>query len=384
MLFKIFKHKTMKKITRTLTAIICILFILFLAACGIDYTITTKINPDGSCERIMVARLDSSDLSENPFFISIDSTWEKSTKMEYDSAEKNTVALVTVKKKYSSVEEMNREFHQKNNISETQNLSMMLQKKFRWFYTKYRYEETYAQLFPFRHFPISDYFTEEEIKVFINEDPAADSIFFAGKDSVEHAQIENELEKKAETFIRDNTFEEFYSELLRTSRLSGSEFFKTVNLSEEKERMLEEFEPCFTILKDNCADTSAYLMLKKLDKLYQTNAFTSLIRTEPQAFKVFDQKLNIDFFAPADEDYEHIVLLPGTLLSTNAQKIIEGKAQWKFDLSYYVYCDFTMWAESKRANTWAYLITIIVIVASLAMGIVRIISRQAGISQTGF
>jgi len=363
----------MKKIAQTL---VVLAFILLLSTCGIDYTITTRINSDGSCERIMIARLDSSDLGENPFFIPIDSSWEKITKMEYDSTENNTIAVVTVRKKYSSVEEMNKEFYRKDSLSEVQNLTMNLHRKFRWFYTKYRYEETYAQQFPFRYFPLSNYFTEEEIKVYIYEDPIADSIFFSGKDSSEHVQIEEELEHKAEDFIYDNTLEEFYSELMRTSQMSDHKFFKSINLFEEKEKLMDEFRPCFTILEDNCIDTTAFLILVKLDKLYKTNAFTTLETIDSLAFKVFDQKLNTDFFAPADEDYEHNVLLPGTLLNTNAHKIIEGNPQWSFDLTYYVYCDFTMWAESKRTNNWAYIVTIILIIISITMGITQIRSRR--------
>ncbi len=364
----------MKKIAQTL---IVTALILLLASCGINYTITTKIHPDGSCERIMIARLDSSDLGENPFFISIDSSWEKTTEMEYDSAENKSIAIVTVIKKYSSVEEMNKEFNRKDSLSEVQNLTMNLKKTFRWFYTKYRYEETYAQQFPFRHFPLSNYLTEEEIKVCIYEGPVADSIFFTGKDSAEQAQIEEGLDKKIENFIYENTFEEFYSELIRISRMSKHEFFKSITLSEEKERVMDEFRLCIALPEDNCMDTSAFSVLKKLDSSYQTNAFTALATIDSLAFKAFNHKLTIDFFAPAMEDYEHNVLLPGTLLNTNAQKIIKGNPQWSFDLSYYVYRNFTMWAESKKSNNWAYIVTMILIVASICMGIVRIRSRKA-------
>ena len=369
----------MKKIARTL---VISTSIFLLATCGIDYTITTKINPDGSCERIMIARLDSSDLRENPFFIPIDSSWEKTTKMEYDSAENNTIAVVTVRTKYSSVEEMNKEFLRSDSLTEVQHLTMNLQKKFRWFHTKYRYEESYAQQFPFHHFPLSGYFTEEEIKVFIFEDPLADSIFFIGKDSSERAYIEELLEKKADKFIYENTFEEFYTELIRTSRMSDHTFFGSIILSEEKDKLMNEFKPCFTHLKDNCNDTSAILLLMRLDKLYSTDAFTTLGTIDSQAFKAFDQKLNTDYFAPANEEYEHNVQLPGTLLNTNAQKIIKGNPQWSFDLLNFVYCDFTMWAESKRTNNWAYVVTLILIVISLAMGVMQIRSARALIKGT--
>ena len=268
---------------------------------------------------------------------------------------------------------MHLEFHREDSISDVQNLSMSLKRKFRWFYTKYRYEETYAQLFPFRHFPLSKYFTEEEIRVYIYEDPTADSVFFSGKDSTEKAEIIKGFDRRAEEYLSDNILEEFYSELLRTSRISHHDLFNENPLPKEKDRILDEFRTCFNLPEEDCLeDSTAFSMLVRLDSLYSTDAFTTLTDADSLAFKTFNRKINTDFYAPGDEDYQHNVIMPGTLLNTNAFKISEGNPQWSFDLSRYVYSDFTMWAESKCTNRWAYILTIILILAAVIMGIVRV------------
>ena len=140
---------------------------VLLTACGTDYTIITRIFPDGSCERTMTVRVDSSKISGNPFYIPIDSSWTRETKMEHDSVKNKTFAIVSVSKKYASVEEMNKEFCRSDVLSEQPDVRMRLKKKFRWFHTQYRYEETYVQQFPFRTIPISSYLTNDEVQIIV-------------------------------------------------------------------------------------------------------------------------------------------------------------------------------------------------------------------------
>lgn len=363
-----FNITAMKK---TLQFIVVAILIFFLASCGVDYTITTRIFSDGSCERIMTARVDSADLKENLFFIPIDSTWTKSTEMRFDTAEKKTFALITVRKKFPSIKALNKEFYKEGAISEIQNMNMKLSRKFRWFHTKYKYEETYIQHFPFRNYPLSTYFSEEEIAVYIFEDDIADSIYYASKDSIERQEMENALDKKAEKFINENIFEELYEEIIRTSAQSELGFFETFSLAGEKNNMLKELSPCLSLIEDNCTDTAAIQLLDKLDILYQTEAFTLLTTIDSLAFETFNKKLNLDCFAPVTEAYEHFVIMPGTLQNTNAQNLVDGNPQWKFDLMNYVFADYTMWAESKKSNKWAYVVTGLLILFSVFLILIR-------------
>lgn len=347
--------------------ILLLFFILLLAACGTKYTITTKIFQDGSCLRIMTARLDSSDYQGNPFFIPIDSTWKETVRMEQDTVENETVAVITVQKKYSSVEEMNLEFYRKDEISENPKLKMRFIKKFQWFYTKFRYEETYTQQFPFKYFPVSDYYTPEEIEVYIYEDAVADSLFFSGKDSLEQKRIHEELSKKGEDFIVDNIFEEFFVELQKTSKNAQHSYFRDRNLGKMKSDMKEELRPHLVKYFEGEADTSAFQILSRLDKYYGITAFSDLFLTDTTTFITFNKKLGVDVSANYIDDYEHNITLPGMLLNTNAPQIIDGFPNWKFGAELFVFCDHTMWAESKKINKWTFIVTGIVIILSVIM-----------------
>jgi hypothetical protein len=347
------------------------LLILLLTACGTDYTITTKIFADGSCLRTMTTRLDSSDYKCNPFFIDIDSSWNKTVSWEIDTAKDKTIAVVTVNKKFNSVEAMNNEFYKKDFVSEEPNLTMNFSKKFRWFYTKYRYEETYIQQFPFRHYPLSDYMTQEEIEVSIFEDPFADSVFFAGKDSVERARIEKNLSKKIDDFISENIFEEFYIELVKQSKISTNNFFSKTDLEKAKSEMFAQTKWSFSLYRGDSSDTSAFQILSRLDDMYNTKAFTDLSFSDTHAFKSFDKKSNTDYLANLNNDYTHNTSIPGTLINTNAQKIIDKIPNWNFEPEYFVFTDYTMWVESKRTNKWSYIVTIAVILLAIVMPFLR-------------
>ena len=168
----------------TVNKIVLVLTTLLLTACGIDYKIITKIFPDGSCERTMIARGDSSDVNSKLFVIDIDSSWSRDLKWDFDSSENKRIFILTVKKHFESVAEMNSEFHKSTRSADHPLTSQLLVKKFRWFYTRYEYNETYHQQFPFKYFPISDYLTPEEISIGIYGEN--DSAYFAGKDSVRY------------------------------------------------------------------------------------------------------------------------------------------------------------------------------------------------------
>lgn len=358
----------MKKASRIL---FFVSLLLLLTACGVNYTITTKIFPDGSCLRTMTARLDSSNYEGNPFFIPIDSTWEQTVRMEKDTVKDETYAVVTVQKKYSSVEEMNREFYKKDEISEAPKLKMRFVKKFQWFYTTFRYEETYMQQFPFRHFPLSNYYTQEEIEAYIYEDPIADSLFYLGKDSLEQKRIRDELDKKGEDFIADNIFEEFFLDLQKSSKNAQHGFFRERNLDEMKSEMKEELKPYLMKHVEGDADTTALQILTRLDKYHGTTAFSEIYLNDTMSFEAFDKKLDVDIAANYIDDYEHNVSMPGTLLNTNAPQIIDGFPNWKFGAELFVFCDYTMWAESKQTNKWAFIVTIAIVILSIVMLVFR-------------
>ena len=344
---------------------------LLIAACGTDYTINTRINSDGSCVREMVARIDSSKLKEDLFIIPIDSSWTRNIKMEYDSTKNKTIAIVTVSKKYASVDEMNMEFYQTDEMTERPNIKVYLKKKFRWFYTKYQYDETYVQQFPFRSFSIYHYLSEDEIQILIFDNEELDSIYFIGKDSTERKQIEEELAKKFDDYIGDNIIEEFYQELILVSQKTNVEFFKTIDLLQEKKRIFNELKSCMACFDEGGDDASVDTLLMLLDVEYGTRAFSELINEDSLAFKVYRKKMETDCYDNLLDDFEHNLELPGTLLNTNAQKIIIGRLKWKFEGEEFIFTDYKMWAESKKTNKWSFIITIAIILLAISMPLVR-------------
>jgi hypothetical protein len=369
--FKIFAMKT-------LSQRIALISLLLLASCGTDYTISTRIYADGSCERIMTAKLDSTDYEgKNPFFIPIDSSWTQEVSYSPDTAEDKTIATVTVHKKFASVAKMNDEYH-RNKADERPNLLISLKRKFRWFYSIYHYEETYLKHFPFHHFDIKEYYSPEELEVIIYD--KADSVLMAGMDSLEIKAYEKELIESEERYFYDNTFEEFYLELTRLDSIAKSGHLTSLGFNNFKDTLKEALVGRFDknkVKQDNevTKDTTAAQILAFLDSHFSTRTFTGLMEVDSLAFTKFDEAFSIDLEANQTDSYQHEITLPGMLLETNAQQILEGTPVWDFTLSAYFYSDFTMWAESRKPNNWAFIVTGILVLLMLVFAVFHIRKR---------
>jgi hypothetical protein len=59
----------------------------------------------------------------------------------------------------------------------------------------------------------------------------------------------------------------------------------------------------------------------------------------------------------AGAGFESIVTLPGLFLDTNAGKLNGNTATWSFTRDQLEVTDYSMYAESRVVNTWAFIVT---------------------------
>lgn len=344
-----------------------ILFV-FCACNGKRYNITTEIFPDGSCERIMQLRTDSSNLKENNYFIPIDSTWQRTLEFEWDSAQKKNFAMITVHKNYPTVKAMSQEFFREPDTIAEVNIRMKLKRTFLWFYTKYRYEETFTQFFPFHHYPINDYLTDQEIAVSLFDDPVEDSLYYLGADSLERKKMEENIEQRLDTFIRKNVFREFYHSLETAIQNTKPQYFTDHPLQDQKEEMYSLLDDFSQLGEDNL-DISAQRALEKIDSLYRTSSYSMVYESDSAAFKEYNRKIAIDYMI--DEKYEYELIMPGTLLNSNSPDFKDGNPHWQFEYVHYLLKDYILWAESKKGNNWAFWVTVLVIIMAFGLLFLR-------------
>src|SRR3972149_7787524 len=166
-----------------------ILTLLLLNSCGSpEFTILTKVNLDGSCERTLkVKNLESKDLTKENLPVSIDSTWQITyhvdTIIEMKNNNEEDIYYDTTfffKKTFNNILELNKEYSDTGNLYSILNRSVNLRKKFRWFYSFFEYQGMYGKLFEGQ--PVTNFLSDEELAALKDEDN--DSLpLFEGLDS---------------------------------------------------------------------------------------------------------------------------------------------------------------------------------------------------------
>jgi hypothetical protein len=294
---------------RICRSIIFILVILVAASgCKKDKKITTKINSDGSCVRT-IAVTPVSDTSAS-FPIPTDQSWE--SKLEGD-----TEKVYIASKRFANVNQINDEFRRSDKVS----VEIKFEKRFRWFFTYFQYQETYKSCFPIRRIPIQSFLTKEEYARYLQGDTA------------------KALKVRVDEYFMINIFEEFYSCLIDSvEKLHDPSLPVSVFIEKKNTFNIDSME-------HNPSDLVQYL-----EKSLHLNFGGKLNRQIDRIMKSINDRIQFQFNAGGD--YTNEVELPGIILSTNADAVEGNKVLWHFNEDKFSFLDFTMTAESRIVNIW--------------------------------
>lgn len=311
-------------------------FILGIIApgCKKDLKIKTKINSDGSCERIVVVKEAKklSDVKDVSFPVPIDTSWN----IRFEKLEGDTQSSFIAQKTFSDVNQLNNEYVKEGKVR----LEIKFEKKFRWFFTYFTYQETYKWFFPFQKVTLSSFLTTEEYADYKKGDTS------------------KALKRRLEEFEFENIFEEFFSQLvdsvqnLHDPALPASVFIEKKQAL--KKSMMDSGKP------PDIAKSLEPVLGIKLSK--ERNRYLNSLLDAIE--KSITKRLPDD----ASGDYTNEVSMPGIILSTNARNVEGNTVQWKFDGEAFTLEDYAMTVESRIANPWATYVTggaVIIIIALL-------------------
>lgn len=365
-----------------------LLLIVLLSGC-LEYTTKTKINPDGSIERIVIVKGDSSEIMKGSLPVPVDSTWMISAGYEDQPGEDSITKKIYVykaSKVFRNDEELNREIYSDSFKPGKVNRKASVEKRFRWFYTFYRYSETCFQLFPFHKRPIAEYMNEDELalihasddevyyspendKIALKSDTVP-SLALSPKDSIRYKALKESLESKYNDWMKANLYEAFY-EVLEPAVIVHCQMRQT-DVRKTKDSLYTFFDAhniAESLITD---DTSSVSMLKLSSLFYHTDS-AGLYDSNPEGFSAFNDKLE-NFLPFTSDSYSNQSSLPGIIIATNSTELNGNTALWEFGSDAFFEKDYRIWVESKVLNKWAVILSGIIVVlmfAGLAIGMQR-------------
>jgi len=350
------------KFIQYIKSLFLILGLLLISACN-ETEITTRINKDGSCERLI--RLDSSSPDEffNHYFIHVDSTWTIYVETNEDTASADTMRIkhekpkAMAKKYFKNINALNQSMQFNPDTTACVKMRISLEKKFRWFNTYYIYHEKYMPANPFTKLPILDYLSREELEKWIFEDESAET--------ESHKKDHKLLENKIEQFYADAIFESFYDVFLEAIKKLNHPRLSCSYFQNHKELM---YQMIYNTIEEGNFGDYAKQAVQAIAAETKNRYVLLLLDEEHDFFHLFNIQETF-FLNIALTDFTNRIQMPGLILDTNSEQIEGNTAIWKFDGDLFLFTEHLMWVESRVVNPWAWGITAVVFVL-LVLGIV--------------
>jgi hypothetical protein len=315
------------KLHRLLSVIGMLIGTLSLEGC-LEIDVQTKISPNGSSDRIITVQMDSESLPHSAFPIPVDPSWTiEKKKSGKDSSKYEYIA----RKHFNTPEELSSEY---SAIPDTSILKIRVNiiKRFEWFYTYIKYEESYNLDNPFQRIPITAVLSENEI------------------DSYRRGVEDDSLKARVDKWFMRNIYEDFFTDAVQCLEKKKDPSLPATTLIEKKEFIYNKIINDSTEGVDN--------LLKILEEIMKTKAVYLLRDEFDKLWKGIEAKS--ERLSSADGSYTNSVESPGLILVTNSDKIEGSRISWKFTSDQLRIGEYGMHAESRVTNVWAFMLTGIV------------------------
>jgi hypothetical protein len=327
-----------------------LLWVIMWTGC-LDIEISTDIASDGSCERIVVVKGDSSDIFSSRFPIPLDSTWDISLVQEDED-----IYEYTARKRFENISELNREFVVEDTSEVAIGMRVTLEKNFHWFFSSLEYRETYALNNPINEVPLSEYLSEEETELLIRSR-------INGEDGEYESDSEllHDLEERFNGWYARNVFEAFYRPFSAGVDELGHDVLTPQYLAAMKERL-------FQAILTSSSDDGIAFWVEHFEGTLGTPAVRRVVENNSLPFQVLEAQMALDEEL-ALSDYSNSVSLPGLIVKTNANTLEGNQVTWDDIAPYLLYSKYEMVVKSRMLN-WEITIISAIILVLLAGGLV--------------
>ena len=305
-----------------------IISIVFSSCSTTNYRFITHVDRDGSCRREIHSG-DSFGLL--PYDLS--SGWEISDTM--------------ISKKFYSVDELSTGLD-RDKIFPTPKEA--LKKRFRWFYTYYAFTAVYPEIKEKGSVPMEKYLNKAERKFFFQ----GDSSDYCGMNGIQLKEKLDDIETRATKWYTRSLYEEYFAVVLHYAKADFQSKLLAVkdtlySIHEKEMNALSSFNDVCTIL----------------DKHFSTVYFSDLYVENGQEMDNMCEERTKVINELVNYDIRYELTLPGKIIASNAYLQDNGTLAWEIDMFKFLADDFTLTAESRAVNVWAFVVTLLLVVFSV-------------------
>ncbi len=320
--------------------------IVVFSACEHNVSMETTVHDDGTIDKIII--LETADTTKNFLGIDPQKGWKLTTHIIEDSAkdkQDDRKWKATFEKTFSSAQQATQELA---SFDDTLfHVSSKYEKNFKWFYTYLNYSDTYHTINRMEY-PMDDYLTPEDF-TFINRLPAEGEVI-SKADSLYLSRLQ---EKIFDVYGTRAIFEAHYQLNEKLIHESGLEQRWIDSLRKHKEGLYKQLVE----KKDGPED----FMYKAMDSLGIPLPFDKMKSRYDELYQKEEGKTN--FINHASEGkYTHIINMPWSVVNTNADSVAGNRLQWNPPSIKFLLKDYTMYAEARKINVWAFIVSIVILI----------------------
>jgi len=339
--------KTIKIITIALVA-------AFMVSCGTNYRMVTTLDKQGNAFREIYTK-------GAPELFDISSAWNVT---RYDSAIKynyfgeETEFNVKISRKVSSIDLFSQELNYEAKLKSFAAPKETLTKKSGLFYTNYVLTTVYEKLNYNAPISINKYLTEEEQKLW-TQGNFSDYVM----SGMEMADMLTKIEGNFMKWYLSNCFE---IGLTIVKKWSGQ------NISDSDKNQI--YEQLIMIKDQDYLSLTMESLITELDAFYKTNNFSEIYNSNKAMEREYEEAMDILNVLGNTISYE--LVLPGKILTTNAQIVNSNSVIWKVDGIHILLNDYTLEVEYRVTNIWAFILCGLIVITAIVSTVLYLLRRK--------
>ncbi len=317
---------------------------------------TTTVLTDGTLTRMVELSGDSSSIPDGMAMFGIDSGWN----LERKASGRERASLVA-RRTFTDVDAMARALA--GEAGTRVNIVPTLETHFAWFFTTYRYTETWKRLNLAEAVPLSDFLSQQEIEPLDRLIGKERPLPTKGDSLAAH-----DVEQRFTRWQNRNEFETFYRLFRDGVRQLNDPILIDSRIDGQKEELYKSAEHF------GWGSGSVDSLVMEWGRVLGSPRAGEALNANRRAIEEFQSRMEF-YQTVLSMGHKVHVIMPGLITATNGN--VEGnRISWSDFIAGTYVGNATMWAESSVTNWWTIAISGVVVLALLTLTVLGIYRKR--------